>query len=323
MKRILKIILSFALLGVALYQFGPVIFPRLLSLEQTYIAPYFAPAPCTRPIPYILGTFDTRFNISQKYFLSALLEAEAIWEKPYGKELFIYSPEDTSKKVLSINLIYDFRQEATAKLASLGIVVEDNRSSYDTLKARFTALQKSFEKEKSDFNARLLYFNQRKQVYEAEVVFWNKKKGAPEAEYNQLEQERLAINAESVELQKLGENMNSMADEINALVVVLNRLVDSLNLSVDKYNTTNNSRGESFEQGVYSTDGVNINEIDIYEFSNRIKLVRVLAHELGHALGLEEHVEDPKSIMYHKNQSNSGVLTNDDLTALYTRCQKK
>lgn len=258
MRKILKILIPLVVLGGILYQYRDIIFH----------------APCKNPIPYTLGTFDAQFGISQNYFLGAVQEAEKIWEKPFGKKLFVYEENNRGSDVLKINLVYDYRQQATGKLASLGIAVADDRTSYNNLKIKFTGLKKEYATALKDY------------------------------ELSKLEATRLKING--------------IVEEINALVVVLNRLASTLNISVAKYNTVGASRGESFEEGVYSSDGLN-SEIDIYEFSNRTKLVRVLAHELGHALGLD-HVNDSKAIMYTLNQGNNETLTKADLVALKTKC---
>ena len=325
MKKILKIFIPLLILGALTYQFRSVLFntqflPAWDNLKND-LQIFFTNVPCVEPIPYTLGTFDLKFNISQKYFLSAFTEAEAVWEKPMGKNLFSYTPEDSSNDVLKINLIYDYRQQATSKLAELGIIAKDDRASYDMLKAKFTALKAEFIKVESNYNNHVQNFNDRQKTYEKLVEYWNAQGEAPRREYDKLQTEKSALDAQSSQLEAEKMQIDETINEINALVVVLNRLVITLNLSVEKYNTINVARGESFEEGMYFSNGI-IREINIYEFSSRAKLVRVLAHEFGHALDLD-HVADPKAIMYKLNQSSNLTLTKVDLLALETRCGVK
>ncbi len=276
--------------------------------------------PCLEPLPYALGTFDTKFGISKEYFLSALSEAEAIWEKPLGKNFFDYADIALAENgmVTKVNLIYDYRQQATSTLKSLGIEVDNTKASYESLKSKLDILKAEYDREISALNIRVAAFNAKQAAYEKEVNYWNAKGGAPEKEFNKLESTRRALDVEVKKIQSTQNNLDKKVEEINALVVVVNRLIGTLNLSVEKYNTTNESRGESFEEGVYTTDGV-VSQIDIYEFSNREKLVRVLAHEFGHALGLD-HLSDKEAIMYEFNQGDALKLSEADIKAIKDKC---
>jgi len=275
-------------------------------------------SPCDKPITYALGSFDDRFGLSKQDFLSAVEEAETIWEQPIGKELFTY---DTVNGNLKINLIYDYRQQATSKLKSLGIAVNEDNASYDDLKAKYNALNAGYTQAKANYNARLALFNQRQNAYNQEVQSWNKKGGIPKDEYDRLQIEEAALQAELANIKKLEAGLNEYIDEINSLAVVLNRLVAVLNLNVGNYNEIGASRGEEFTEGDYQSSSGE-QDINVYEFSSYDKLVRLLAHELGHALGLA-HVEDSEAIMYKFNTSVNEKLTSSDIGELKAICSIK
>lgn len=270
--------------------------------------------PCSAPITYSIGTFDSRFGISKTDFISAIDEAAQIWGKTINKQLFAYSDNGG----LKINLVYDLRQETTDKLSSFGLVIQDNKQSYDTIKAKYDSLMAQYNAAKSDFDAETATYESKKAVYEKTVALWNNRGGAPQNVYDQLTQARNSLNTEMATLQQKQDNVNSLAGDVNAVSEALNRLVDVLNLNVNKYNSISNETGNEFEEGVYISDSTG-QRIDIYQFENRDKLVRVLAHELGHALGFQ-HTDNPEDIMYKVNQSTNENPTANDIAQVKNRC---
>lgn len=140
------------------------------------------------------------------------------------------------------------------------------------------------------------------------------------AEYTKLEAEYKLMEAEykknRTESQRIA--LNNLAAQINQKIKDYNNLVGEINGVVK---TINQSAGLEFDEGEYIYDSTG-ERIDIYEFSGKTDLKRVLAHELGHALGLE-HVENEASIMYYLNRSTNTAATKEDKTELERACNQK
>ncbi len=310
MRRVIDVLFLIVVLGVAGYlafTHREAVMQATRQIEAKFV-------PCRSPITYSLGAIDTRFGISREALVANLKEAEAIWEKPSSKDLFEYRREGGD---LVVNLVYDYRQQASDKIASVGIQIDKSRASFDALKAQYNSLSSRIATEKIALESSSAAYDSRQRAYNAEVAKWNRQGGAPPTEYDHLQAEKTALSADAQRLKAMESKVNADIDTLNAMRTSLNQLITRLNLNVEKYNQAGAAGGE-FEEGLYvSTAGAQ--RIDIYEYSNHAELVRVLAHELGHALGLD-HVADAEAIMYKVNQGKKLALTKDDITELNAVC---
>lgn len=268
---------------------------------------YFA-APCEAPLTYSVGSIDPRFGISDEELAAVLSEAAAVWNTAAGKEVLRLS--DTGD--LPVHLVYDERQ-ATAEL---GEEIDSDQARYDALKRQIDSLIASHESKIRAHDASVATFERRTAAYEASVDRWNREGGAPPREYERLEAERKSLARLQTSINESAERLNGMTSEINEKVAELNQMAETLNLQVDTYNTV---AGTEFDQGQYIEDAKGA-RITIYEFRTREQLARALAHEFGHALGIE-HTDDPQSLMYPYNSGDDLTLSAEDIGALIAACE--
>lgn len=268
---------------------------------------------CRNPLAYDIGNFDTRFNISKDKFIQTTKEAETVWEKGLGRQLFNYQPGASFK----INLVFDERQSQTIQANQSKEEISASRAQYDSLVAEYKIKTSAYESALNNYNSDLAAFEIKLNDYNRRVAEINQRGGATPQEYKQLEVTRKELEQKKTSLDARRITLNQTAADLNNLGDKVNTMAASLNINVDIHNQRFGEARE-FDQGDYSNGRINI-----YEFENISDLRLVLAHELGHALGIG-HVENPKSIMYYlmdKQDLSNPILSKEDIAAFNQICK--
>lgn len=301
---------------------------------------------CRFPIEYRIGSLDPNFHMPETEFLSALREAEAVWETGLGRDLFVASNRAESE-ALPVNLVFDNRQARTDSLKEVSSDIESKKASYEELRREYEVAQKEFEREKAmydtdvkryekrlaEYESRVKQYHDRLATYERQVAEWNAEGGAPADEYEELEDERKALKREASDLEEKRDDMsdektslekkfrslNILSGKVNTLAGSLNRLASMLNITVDSYNQVFGTR-EEFTTGLYTRDEAGA-RIDVFQFYDHADLVLILAHEMGHALGVD-HATEISSIMYPSVGEQQSALTDEDRRLFESACPK-
>lgn len=273
--------------------------------------------PCSKPIYYSFNQVDPGFNLSEKELKDISLKVEKIWEDPIGKNLLEYSEKST----LKINFIYDERQKTTNELANTSENIKIEQKKYDELKAAYDISIKEYENMKSKLDQSISIFTENQTAYNTKVELLNQSTKVTKEEIKEIENERLGLDNQLALLNKEKNEFNTFVAKINDDGNELNYLIKELNIKSAYYNKIGEGLKEEFQEGEYIRDA-NGERINIYEFNNKNKLIRVLTHELGHALGLE-HNNDNTSIMYRLNEGENEFLSATDINDLKNLCKIK
>lgn len=283
MKKLYLLIAALLIIGL-----GYLFRTQLLAIA----APVVYYSPCDTPIPYSIGSIDSRFNVTKEELLVDAKSAANVWNTTQNKQLFLYDPDSK----FTINMVYDDRQALTSKITEMNSNLKQQQGEIDP---KITA----FKKQQADFERRVSALNQ-------EIQYWNGKGGAPQEEYDKLTQQQKALQAEAADLNATARELGQSTDEYNANAQVLNKTIGDYQ-DILQYKP---------EEGLYEQEGRN-RKISIYIDISQDEFLHTLTHEMGHALGLD-HNSDTASIMYPQT-NNVLKPSSADIKALDAICEKK
>lgn len=269
--------------------------------------------PCDEPLSYRLGTFDDQFSLPSSTARELLADAEAVWERELDRELFVYEPTGD----LAVNFIFDSRQQRTNTANEIESELDDLRSSHEEIASRFEQIVSNYQDRLTAYEADRRSYQNRLADYNNRVENYNEQGGASPSVQEELAEEKSELERQQADLEQRRLTLEALQQDIEQLAVEGNSLAQAYNEKADTYQDRFGTNQE-FNQATY-VDG----DINVYQFEGEDDLRLALAHELGHALGIE-HVSESQSLMYPLMEDqplNNLTLSAEDKAALSRLCQ--
>ncbi len=266
---------------------------------------------CPIPIKYGVGEIDDRFLITKEEVRDILLEAEAVWEGPTNRDLFVYDKE----AAFMVNFVFDERQQLVRTEEEWRTNLDEQERIGLEMAAKVKNLSEEYKRLEADYLKQRALYESQLDIYNKKVESYNEQGGVPREVFAEMKQEQDYLSGLLSKLVSAEQILSQTADDINTQGEQSNKIIEDYNAGVERYNEIFGSQ-YTFTQGDFRRERINI-----YKFTDKAELVRVMAHELGHALGIS-HVEEEESVMYYltKEQLGSTVLSIQDLEALVDIC---
>lgn len=245
------------------------------------------------PMTWRLGKLDPRFKMTRTDAVTHIKNAIALWEAEAGRALFVEGEREDAG--FPIDFVYDERQERVEAMNESAFALSNLEREIEGLKQQVEALEADLDASEAAHEAALASYEQAVEAYNSRIDEVNARGGASDAESVELEGAKSQLLQQQDSLNALEATMKAQGTEANGLIDRVNQLTDQYNRQVASFNGS--MPEESFDLvGETLLVGKTVAGITIFAFESTQDLTVTVAHELGHAMGMD-HVKEKGSVM--------------------------